>query len=186
MESALDAGQVHLVEVTVAAAVTRLNPSLGWSLSGGDGVRYALVITGEGDERLRVLTDAWLAAAPTDDDWDYHDAAPAIDDPHGFTLRIADVRVALADVRVRALPDGDVLHVAVHHPVLRELRGEDRDALCFVSLDAALGERLVERRVGCVEPIDTVPADAMDLVRLRELAVALDRRSLPRTVCPTG
>ena len=53
-------------------------------------------------------------------------------------------------------------------------------------LDTALGERLVERRIGCVEPIDAEPAGATDLVGLREMVVAMDTADAARAVCPTG
>ena len=179
-------GELHAVEPRVAAAVSALHRRLGWSLAGGSGAeddRYVLVVTGEGDEELRELTDAWLAAAPSDTGWDYHDAAPALDDPSEVMLGIGELQVALADVRVGALADGDVLHVAVFHPALDQLSGENRDALSFVSLDTALGERLVESRIGCVEPVHAEPPDAIDLVELRERVRAMDAK---RAVCPTG
>jgi len=176
--AALDSGEVHIVEARVASAVAVLHRRLGWSLSGGSDdptERYTLVVTGEGDEQLRALTDAWLAAAPADLDWDYHDSAQAMDDPADFTLGIGELQVALADVRVTAIADGDKLHVAVFHPAMPRLRGEDRDVLSFVALDTALGERVVERRIGYVEPVDAAPAHAVDLLELRTLVTSLDR-----------
>lgn len=185
VEHALDTGELHTVETQVADAVAILDRRLGWSLTGGEEQRYALVVTGEGDDVLRSLTDSWYAAAPQDRAWDYHDAAQPVDDPADVTLSIGAVQIPLSEVLVRALPDGEVLHIAVYHPLLAQLEGEDRDALSFVSLDTTLGERLVERRIGCVEPVDAEPADAMDLVQLRELVRALDSVAT-RTVCPTG
>ncbi len=176
--AALDSGEVHLIEARVASAVTLLHRRLGWSLSGGSGdptERYSLVVTGEGDEDLRALTDAWLAAAPTDHGWEYHDAAQAMDDPSDLTLAIGELQVALADVRVTALADGDRLHVAVYHPAMPRLRDEDRDVLSFVALDTALGERAVERRIGYVEPVGAAPRHAVDLLELRALVTSLDR-----------
>jgi hypothetical protein len=174
--TALDSGEVHLVEARVASAVAMLDHRLGWSLAGGDpDEHHTLVITGEGDERLRPLTDAWLAAAPDDAGWEYHDSAQALDDPADVTLGIGSVQVALADVRVTTLADGDKLHVAVFHPDMARLPGEDRDVLSFVALDTALGERVVERRIGVVEPVLAPPAQALDLMALRELVAAHDR-----------
>src|SRR5262249_11854114 len=147
-------------------------------LAGGSGEpdeRYVLVVTGEGDKALRELTDAWLAAAPSDAGWEYHDAAQPVEDPSEVMLGIGELQVELADVRVRAQADGDLLHVKVFHPALSQLDREDRDALSFVALDTALGERLVERRIGCVQPVDVEPAHALDLMTLRGLVVALDR-----------
>jgi len=191
---ALDSGELHAVEPRVAAAVAGLHRRLGWSLAGGSGdagdntaERHVLVVTGEGDEELRELTDAWLAAAPSDPGWEYHDAAQPLEDPGEVVLGIGELQVALADVRVRALADGEVLHVAVFHPSLAELAGEDRDVLSIVALDTTLGERLVERRIGCVEPVDVEPAQAMDLMGLRGLVVALDlAETTTAAVCPTG
>lgn len=179
--AALDAGELHLVEARVASAVATLDGRLGWSLAGGGDPdeRYTLVITGEGDERLRALTDAWLAAAPDDPRWEYHDCAQAMDDPADFTLGISGLQVALADVRVTALPDADKVHVAVFHPAMARLRGEDRDVLSFVALDTALGERVVERRIGIVEPVLAEPANAMDLLGLRALVSDHDRGRQP-------
>lgn len=181
--AALDSGDLHMVEPRVAAAVAGLHRRLGWSLAGGDDGGYVLVVTGEGDRALRELTDAWLAAAPDDAGWDYHDSAQPVDDPSEVMLGIGDLQVPLADVRVRALRDGDVLHVAVFHPALVELPADDRDALSLVALDTALGERQVERRIGCVEPVDAEPTGSIDLVALRALVACLDST---RTVCPTG
>ena len=206
---ALNAGDLHAVEPQVAAAVAGLHRRLGWSLAGGSGdpdERHVLVVTGEGDERLRKLTDAWLAAAPTDPGWEYHDAAQPLEDPSEVLLGLGELQVALADVRVRALADGGVLHVAVFHPAFGQVAGDDREAVSFVALDTALGERLVERRIGCVEPVDVEPADSTDLMGLRGLVVALDcaqvaanngantgangstqnRTDTASAVCPTG
>ncbi|HEY0637932.1 MAG TPA: hypothetical protein VGD67_09815 [Pseudonocardiaceae bacterium] len=166
---ALEDGEVHLVEARLAAAVARMHPRLGWSLSGGRGEPCALVITGEGDVALREITDAWLAAAPTGDGWTYHDAAQAMENPADFTLDVGEHRVALADVRIGALVDGEIVHVAVHHPVMPWLSAGDRDALSFVALDTALGERVVEERIGYVEPVDTEPPGAVDLLGLRAI-----------------
>lgn len=173
--AALDADDTALVEPRVAAAVSALDPRLGWSVGTGERATYALMITGEGDQRLRALTDAWLAAAPpSDGEWEYHDAAPAHDDPSEVTLAIADHYVPLSEIRVAVHLVGELIHVAVFHPLMAQLTGADRDALSFVPLDVTLGERLVERRIGRVEPVDAEPANALDLLGLRALVTSLD------------
>jgi hypothetical protein len=186
---ALDTGELYAVEPRVADAVAALDRRLGWSLAGGSGEpdeRYVLVITGEGDRTLRALTDAWLAAAPSDAGWEYHDAAQPVDDPSEVMLGIGELQVELADVRVRAQADGDVLHVKVFHPVLSQLAGEDRDTFSFVALDTALGERVVERRIGCVQPVDVEPPHALDLITLRGVVAALDSTDARPVGCFSG
>jgi hypothetical protein len=173
--AALDAGHTDMVEPMVAAAVGVLDPRLGWSVGTGERSRHALMVTGEGDAALRAITDAWLAAAPpADAEWEYHDAAPAHDDPSEVTLALGDLYVPLSEIRVAAQPAGEMLNVAVFHPVMARLHGADRDALSFVPLDVALGERLVERRIGRVEPVDAEPPNALDLLGLRALVASLD------------
>jgi hypothetical protein len=178
--AALDAGHTDVVEPMVAAAVGVLDPRLGWSLGTGERSRYALMVTGEGDRALRAITDAWLAAAPPPDaDWEYHDAALAHDDPSEVTLALGDLYVPLSEIRVAAQPAGELVNVAVFHPAMAGLRGADRDALTFVPLDVALGERLVERRIGRVEPVDAEPPNALDLHGLRALVVSLHPAEQP-------
>ena len=185
--AALDADKTHLIEPRVAAAVSALDRGLGWSVGTGERSRYALMVTGEGSARLRAITDAWLAAAPpADTDWEYHDAAPAHDDPSEVTLALGDLQVPLSEIRVGARPAGDLVDVVVFHPVMARLHGADRDALSFVPLDVALGERVVERRIGRVEPADAEPPNALDLLGLRALVTSLDppaRGRLIRSTC---
>lgn len=179
--AALDAGHTDdMVAPMVAAAVGVLDPRLGWSVGTGERSRYALMVTGEGDRALRAITDAWLAAAPpADADWEYHDAAPAHEDPSEVTLALGDLHVPLSEIRVAAQPAGELVNVAVFHPVMASLDGADRDALSFVPLDVALGERLVERRIGRVEPVDAEPPNALDLHGLRALVASLDPAEQP-------
>lgn len=173
--AALDAHQTDAIEPIVGAAVSALDRGLGWSVGTGGRSRYALMVTGEGSPRLRAITDAWLAAAPpADADWEYHDAAPAHDDPSEVTLALGDVQVPLSEIRVGAQPAGDLVNVVVFHPVMARLHGADREALSFVPLDVTLGERLVERRIGRVEPADAEPPGAVDLLGLRALVSSLD------------
>lgn len=178
--AALDVGHTDMVEPMVAAAVGVLDSRLGWSLGTGERSRYALMVTGEGDQVLRAITDAWLAAAPpADADWEYHDAAPAHEDPSEVTLALDDLHVPLSEIRVAAQPAGELVNVVVFHPVMARLHGAARDALSFVPLDVALGERLVERRIGRVEPVDAEPPNALDLQGLRALVASLDPAEQP-------
>lgn len=172
--AALDADKTDVVEPVIAAAVGGLDRRLGWSVGPGERSRHALMVTGEGSARMRAITDAWLAAAPpADAEWEYHDAAPAHEDPSEVTLALGDLHVPLSEIRVGAQPAGELVDVVVFHPAMARLRGADRDALSFVPLDVALGERLVERRIGRVEPVDAEPPNAVDLVGLRALVSSL-------------
>jgi hypothetical protein len=175
VESALESGDTDSIEPIVAATVSALDRRLGWSVGTGERARHALMITGEGDVRLRAITDAWLAMAPpAGPDWEYQDAAPAHDDPSEVTLALGDLHVPLSEIRVAAHPAGGVVNVEVFHPAMAGLDAADREALSFVPLDVALGERLVEQRIGRVEPADAEPVNALDLLGLRDLVTSLN------------
>lgn len=175
----------ELVEHAVGEAIAAIHPRLAWTLGDGNDAQLALVISTEGDEELRPFTDAWIAAAPRDQLWEFHDAVPPVPDPTALSLGIGDRMADLSLLRMDVTVDHDhgVVHVRVYHPMMAELADHERTALAFVPLDAALGERLVESRIGQVEPTCTEPVDGLDLLALRELANDV-RRAAEARPCP--
>lgn len=168
--AALGDGEPQRVEPLLCELVAGLHPDLHFALERGDRAIYALVVSGQEDPVLRPLTDAWKAAAPPDDAvWEFHDSVPPVPDPTLVTGNIGAHRVALADVRVHARVEGDVVDVAVHHPLLAELTPEMRQAMTFLPLDATLGERLAAERLGRVETAEREPLDSVGLLELREI-----------------
>ncbi|MHA6800929.1 hypothetical protein [Bounagaea algeriensis] len=176
--SALADGRPQHVEPLVSDLVRRLHPDLGFSFERGLRATYALVVSGEADPQLRPYTDAWMRAAPQEDQaWEYHDAIPPVPDPMEVTVRLGETPYTLADVRVVAQVDGaaGVVDVAVHHPGFAGLEDRSRTALALMALDAALGERRAADRLGRIETAEFPPESTVDLARLRELAEELER-----------
>jgi hypothetical protein len=162
------------VEQLLCDLVAELHPDLHFALERGERAIYAFVVTGQEDPELRPVTDAWKAAAPPDDAiWEFHDSVPPVPDPTLVTVNIGAHRVALAEVRVHAQVDGDVVDVAVHHPLLSELTPEMRQAMTFMPLDATLGERVAGRRLRRVETALSEPEQTIGLLELRELVRGL-------------
>jgi len=163
------------VENRLCDLVADLHPDLHFSLERGQRSIYALVLSGQEDPRLRPYTDAWRAAAPADDAiWEYHDSVPPVPDPTQVTVNLGEHRIPLADVRVVAQVDGDVVDVAVYHPEMAALEPAARDAMTYLPLDAALGERLAATRLRRVETATTEPEDTIGLLELRTLVQGLD------------
>lgn len=172
VSAALGDGDPKRYEAMMCELVAGIHPDLHWSIERGERAVYALVVSGQEDERLRPYTDAWRAAAPPEDlMWEYHDSVPPVPDPTAVTVNVGEHRVRLADVRVAAQVDEarGVVDVAVHHPELARLGGDQRTAMVFLALDATLGERLAGQRLRRVEPADRKPENAMDLLQLRSL-----------------
>ena len=174
VSAALGEGEPHRVEYELCQLVEALHPRLHFSLERGRQAIYALVVSGQEDPELRPFTDAWRAAAPPDDAiWEYHDSVPPVPDPAGVTVNVAGHRLALADVRVVAQVDADVVDVAVYHPAFAELDEDTRRTLTFLPLDATLGERLAAERLRRVETAELEPAGAITLLEFRELVRGL-------------
>jgi hypothetical protein len=174
VSAALGDREPQRVENQLCALVAELHPELHFSLDRGQRAVYALVVTGQEDPRLRPYTDAWRTAAPGEDAiWEYHDSVPPVPDPTLVTVNLGAHRISLADVRVVAQVDGDVVDVAVYHPEMASLAPASRDAMTYLPLDAALGERLAAERLRRVETASTEPADTIGLLELRTLVAEL-------------
>jgi hypothetical protein len=172
--AALGDREPNRVENQLCELVAGLDPELHFALERGQRAIYALVVSGQEDPRLRPVTDAWKAAAPREDAiWEYHDSVPPVPDPTLVTVNLGAHRLQLADVRVVAQVDGDVVDVAVYHPTMASLDEAARSAMTYLPLDAALGERLAAERLRRVETAQTEPAGAIGLLELRTLVRGL-------------
>lgn len=168
--AALGDREPQRVENQLCDLVAELHPELHFSLDRGQKAIYAFVLSGQEDPRLRPYTDAWRAAAPPDDAiWEFHDSVPPVPDPTEVTVNLGTHRVPLKDVRVVAQVDGDVVDVAVYHPEMAALEPAARDAMTYLPLDAALGERLAAERLRRVETATTEPEDTIGLLELRTI-----------------
>jgi hypothetical protein len=173
--AALGDREPQRVENQLCALVADLHPDLHFSLERGQRSIYAFVLSGQEDPRLRPYTDAWRAAAPADDAiWEYHDSVPPVPDPTQVTVNLGAHRIPLADIRVVAQVDDGVVDVAVYHPEMAALEPAARDAMTYLPLDAALGERLAATRLRRVETATTEPEDTIGLLELRTLVQGLD------------
>lgn len=174
--AALGDREPQRVENQLCGLVADLHPDLHFSLERGQRAIYAFVLSGQEDPRLRPYTDAWRAAAPAEDAiWEYHDSVPPVPDPTQVTVNLGAHRIPLADVRVVAQVDGDVVDVAVYHPEMAALEPAARDAMTYLPLDAALGERRAAERLRRVETATTEPEDTIGLREFRTLVEGLER-----------
>jgi hypothetical protein len=174
MSAALGDREPQRVENQLCDLVAAVHPELHFSLERGQRAIYALVVSGQEDPRLRPYTDAWRAAAPGEDAiWEYHDSVPPVPDPTLVTVNLGAHTIPLKDVRVVAQVDGDVVDVAVYHPEMASLDKAARDAMTYLPLDAALGERLAAERLRRVETAEREPEDTIGLMELRTLVQEL-------------
>lgn len=172
VNAALGDGMAHRVDHQLAEMCAAVHPNLTISIERGDAAIYALVVSSQADPELRMLTDAWMAAAPEPDSvWEYHDAIPPVPDPTQVTVNLHGQKYALGEIRVAPQVDAGagLVDVAVFHPGFAGLEDAERNALTFLPLEATLGERLAADRVGRVESAEAEPQGAIDLLEFREL-----------------
>jgi hypothetical protein len=170
LSASLGDGESHRLEAELGALVAGLHPDLTFALERGHIAMYALVVSGQEDPRLRPYTDAWIAAAPPSDMvFEFHDSVPPVPDPTAVTINLGEHKLALADYRIVAQVDGDVVDVAVYHPLLSDLEEQARQTMTFLPLDVTLGERLAAERLRRVETASLEPADTISLLEFRSL-----------------
>jgi len=138
----------------LGALVGAIDPGLGVATGPGRTAQHCLVVTAAGDEELREVAAAWLAAAPeADAEFEYADRRQPHPEPQSLALRFPGGVIELAHTTVLAVVDGRVVHLQLSHPRFAELSENDRLQVAFMFLDAVLGEEAVEERIGQVEVV---------------------------------
>lgn len=163
-------GDVRALGEQLAARVHAIDPGLAFETGAGRTARHVLVVTAAGDRELRGAADRWLAAAPAPDATFEYDAwRRPVPDPDALAIDLGDGAVDVASM-LAVTRSGDALtHVEAWHPAFADLPDDVRGQITFLVLDAVLGERVVEERVGAVSWTDREPADGVPFSRLRAL-----------------
>ncbi len=133
--------------------VHAIDPGLAWELGPGVKSAHHFCVSSEGDSRLRITAERWLARAPAPDAlWEYYPARQASRGDRKLALRLGGVELSYADLRFGFERDTNRrrLHVALFHEKFRDLSEDDRRRALFLFLDDLLGEDGVERWIGRV------------------------------------
>lgn len=173
-DAAIRAGEPQRVVADLTRRVAAIHPDLAWELAPGATADHVLVVTSEGNPELRAPARRWLRAAPPAcATWEFADARQPAADLAGTRLAVGDAELGFADVVVAPRRVGNRLDVALHHPLFGELPEPARAQICFLALDAALGETDVETWIGEITPATVPPLDAFGLSHLRGLVEQL-------------
>jgi hypothetical protein len=160
----------------ISSHVKAMDGGLAWELGPGRTSRHHLCVTGEGDMRLRVLAERWLARAPDPDEtWEYYPARQPDPKCARQTLRLDGVPVHFDAFRVGTQVNDahKRINVEMFHPAFGALKEEQRATAAFLFLDQLLGEDDVERWIGCVDFSDEPSPDSVSADELRSKVHAL-------------
>lgn len=153
----------------LTARVHAIHPALAWEVGPGHLAEFQLTLSPEGDPALRAVTERWRRAGPGDDlQFEYHPARTAAVSMGGLKLRVGQSSLDLDHMVVGTRFDRSRARIdlQLHHPGLSELDDDGRMTVCFLALDAALGEDEVERWIGEVTPVLSRPIDQIGIVHL--------------------
>jgi hypothetical protein len=172
-------GGLPLVD-EIGARVNAIHPDMHWELGKGEISEHALVVSPGGNPALRAAAARWLAAAPpADETWEFHDGRQRSASFDDFTLSIEGHALQLSELRFGVISTGDQAHsvdVTVYHPLFDELPEPVRVQITYLALDWALGENGVEIWVGLIEPMTTMPPNALTVDGLRAAVDTLIER----------
>jgi hypothetical protein len=167
------------------SAVELIDPRLCWEL-GKATSEWLLVVTANGDPKVRSTAERWLRAAPVPDPgWQFHCYRPADSGALSGKLQLGNGAVDLAEVRFKLDRDFDQarIHVTVCHPEFAALDEDARLQAVFMALDRTLGEDEVHRWIGDIDASISPGADAVPATRLvAEVAGLKGAYSAPKPV----
>jgi hypothetical protein len=161
----------------LSARLDDVHPGLAWELAPGTTGRHALVVTCEGDPRLRAVSRRWwLAAPPADELWEFSDTRRPAPDPGNVRIGIGGVDLDLARAGVAARVRGASVDVTVYHPGFVGMPEQQRTQAAFLMLDTVLGEAAVETWIGAIGSTQVEPLDPVPVVGLRSVVGELRER----------
>src|SRR6266568_2984041 len=92
----------------ITAHVRAIDEGLAWELGPGKNSEHHFCLSGEGDARLRVVTERWLSRAPQPDEWwEYYPARQPSGRDKKTATQLAGVRLPYEDFRVSMYVDRD-------------------------------------------------------------------------------
>lgn len=141
-----DRDTAEAIGADLAERIAAIDEELSFATAPGERTDWLLTVSAEEEpDMLREVADAWLAAAPDDDPLFEYDAwRRPLPDAHSTVIALGDRRIDAA--RATVLVEGADL--TLWHPEFAGLPDRSQGQATLMLLDAVLGERLMETRVG--------------------------------------
>ncbi len=175
--AAARSGEWGRVTGELTARVEAMDPGLVWEVGVEADGRVVLVVSGQGDPRLRALTERWRCAAPADGAVDFEPARPGTGQAGLGVVTSGGSHVDLSAARFVVEVDEDHcwLDVGVWHPQFSAVGAEAAESLVFMALDRVLGEDRVEAWLGGVEVVDGPAVSMVDAEGVQAAVGSLER-----------
>jgi hypothetical protein len=146
----------------------RLHTSLTFEFGPVERHRREFIISAEGDKEAFPVVQRLASAAPSLEEWIVIPFRPPKDLAHYSSVVIGDFQLSADDMWFTYEQEGPITHVDLYIRGWSEDRDEEFGLGAFLLLDSALGEFVVETRIGGVGR-HALPADVTDLLPFREI-----------------
>ena len=156
-----DLAAVEVVGDGLSDRIAAIDQDLSFATGPGERAPWLLTVSAEEEpDLLREVADAWLAAAQGSDPLFEYDAwRRPLPDAHTTVIAIGDRRIDAT--RSMVLVEGSDL--TLWHPEFAGLPDRSQGQATLMLLDAVLGERLMETRVGGIGWTEALPDGAVPL-----------------------
>jgi hypothetical protein len=128
----------------------QIHPSLTFEFGPVEEARREFIISADGDKEAFPAVQRLAAAAPPLREWIVTPFRPPKDLEHYSSIVIDDVRLSVDDIWFSFEQDGALIHLDLYITDWSEERDEQLGLAAFLLLDVALGEYVVETRVGSI------------------------------------
>ncbi|MET0496499.1 MAG: DUF695 domain-containing protein [Actinoplanes sp.] len=189
VEKAIDDGSwPDDLVAAISRRVEAIDPGLGWEFSAGTTSKHLLIVTANGDRKLRSVAERWRRAGPAPDEtFGYAAARQASPSALGAKLQLAGTELDLEELRFGAETDDDAAQVDVRvwHPAFAGLDHRSRTQVAFLALDWLLGEDGVEIWVRVIDATPT-PGPALTAAQLALVVAGLSPDGRPQWTILSG
>jgi hypothetical protein len=159
----------------LARHLAAIHPDLIWEFGIGSRGENLLVVTSEGDPRLRAITSRWRQAAPPDNEfWAYSNFRPPAADAATSVLTLGGAQIDVTSVTVSADVSRSHVDVTMYHPGFADLPPDQHMVTAFMLLDTVLGEAAVDSWVGTVTAGLEPPSGLVPLIELPTVVSELE------------
>ena len=173
----IDSGSCAALTEETSSKINEFFPGFAWVFGPGEnGTGHSLTLTGEGDIHRQLLTQHWLAQAPTLPGWSFY-ASRQPGRIKGKVIELDGIRFDPKEIWVTPSIDAEreCIDITVWHPLWEKLPEGARATITFLFLDESLGEYGTGWWIGTISYGKDQLAGSFPLEELAEYAGAQQR-----------
>jgi len=173
----IDDGKCPSLAAEVSAKVDEIIPGFAWVFGPGEnGQGHSFTLSGEGNLHRQLLTQFWLAQAPSLPGWTFY-AARQPCSVRGQRLEVGGRKFDPIEFWITPFVNSEEekLDITVWHPLFDKMQEKERWSVLFLFLDEALGEYGTQQWIGEIKLEPKRLADSIPLEELNEFSQGVQK-----------